>query len=139
MHHVLKRMEATGCDLFVDVHGDEELTYNFIAGNEGIPAWDERLEKLQVRPDLTDAASLSSPAPEQSRLPAGYSPNACSHPEQCPTVTGTSRLVRLMYIALRLHAPCIGTESISIALHHSNPPHNLLLVRHCCCSDTLRT
>lgn len=48
MFHVLKRMEATGCDLFVDVHGDEELTYNFIAGNEGIPAWDERLEKLQV-------------------------------------------------------------------------------------------
>ena len=35
VYHVMKAMEATGCDLFVDVHGDEELTYNFIAGNEG--------------------------------------------------------------------------------------------------------
>jgi hypothetical protein len=42
-------MEETGCDLFIDVHGDEELTYNFIAGNEGIPSWDDRLKSLQVR------------------------------------------------------------------------------------------
>ena len=42
-------MEETGCDLFIDVHGDEELTYNFIAGNEGIPSWDDRLHSLQVR------------------------------------------------------------------------------------------
>ncbi len=42
------KMEETGCDLFIDVHGDEELTYNFIAGIEGIPSWDDRLHKLQV-------------------------------------------------------------------------------------------
>ena len=30
-----------------DIHGDEEIEYNFLAGNEGIPAWDDRLKKLQ--------------------------------------------------------------------------------------------
>lgn len=48
MYWVTKRMEETGCDLFIDVHGDEALPYNFIAGNEGIPAWSPRLQKLQV-------------------------------------------------------------------------------------------
>ena len=36
-----------GCDFFADIHGDEEIEYNFLAGNEGIPAWDDRLKKLQ--------------------------------------------------------------------------------------------
>ena len=48
VYWVEKRMAETGCDLFIDVHGDEALPYNFIAGNEGIPAWDDRLQRLQV-------------------------------------------------------------------------------------------
>lgn len=32
-------MENTGVDVFLDVHGDEALPYNFIAGAEGIPSW----------------------------------------------------------------------------------------------------
>lgn len=31
VHHILRKMEETGVDFFADVHGDEELTYNFIA------------------------------------------------------------------------------------------------------------
>lgn len=37
--HVRQRMEQTGIDLVLDVHGDEALPYNFIAGTEGIPDW----------------------------------------------------------------------------------------------------
>ena len=33
-----------GVDFLADVHGDEELPYNFIAGTEGIPSFDQRLE-----------------------------------------------------------------------------------------------
>jgi murein tripeptide amidase MpaA len=33
--------------MLVDVHGDEELPYCFIAGMEGIPSWDARKEGLQ--------------------------------------------------------------------------------------------
>ncbi len=37
--HVLGVMEKTGIDLALDVHGDEALPYNFIAGAEGIPGF----------------------------------------------------------------------------------------------------
>jgi murein tripeptide amidase MpaA len=46
--HTLAHMQATGVDLLVDVHGDEELPYCFIAGNEGIPSWSPRLKTLQA-------------------------------------------------------------------------------------------
>lgn len=45
--HVRDAMDATGVDFCLDVHGDEELPYNFIAGAEGIPGWSERLAGLQ--------------------------------------------------------------------------------------------
>lgn len=40
--HVLNRMRETGIDLALDVHGDEALPYNFIAGGEGAPNFDAR-------------------------------------------------------------------------------------------------
>lgn len=43
---VLQKMIETGCDLAFDVHGDEALPYNFIAGSEGIPKWSDRLSGL---------------------------------------------------------------------------------------------
>jgi len=39
--HVRRRMAATGVDLALDIHGDEALPYNFIAGTEGVPDWNE--------------------------------------------------------------------------------------------------
>lgn len=47
VHLVLQKMMETGCDLALDVHGDEALPYNFIAGTEGIPSWSDRLAGLQ--------------------------------------------------------------------------------------------
>ena len=38
---VLNKMRETGLQLALDVHGDEALPYNFIAGAEGIPRWDD--------------------------------------------------------------------------------------------------
>jgi len=32
--HVRQRMHETGCDLFLDIHGDEGLPYVFVAGSE---------------------------------------------------------------------------------------------------------
>lgn len=43
---VLQKMIETGCDLAFDIHGDEALPYNFIAGSEGIPKWSDRLSGL---------------------------------------------------------------------------------------------
>lgn len=46
---VLDRMDAVGVDFCLDVHGDEELPYNFLSGAEGIPGWTERLAALDAR------------------------------------------------------------------------------------------
>ena len=43
---VLSKMEKTGVDLFLDIHGDEELPYNFFAGAVNVPTWGKRLESL---------------------------------------------------------------------------------------------
>jgi murein tripeptide amidase MpaA len=44
--HVLAAMRRTGVDLFLDMHGDEALPYNFIAGAEGTPGWDDAAKAL---------------------------------------------------------------------------------------------
>jgi murein tripeptide amidase MpaA len=43
---VLAAMGETGVDLFLDMHGDEALPYNFIAGAEGTPGWDDSAKAL---------------------------------------------------------------------------------------------
>ena len=40
-----QRMHETGVDFFLDVHGDEALPYNFIAGAEGVPRWTEAMDQ----------------------------------------------------------------------------------------------
>ncbi len=37
VYHTLEAIKQTGVDLHLDVHGDEGLPYNFIAGGEGAP------------------------------------------------------------------------------------------------------
>ena len=43
-----QKMTETGIDLALDVHGDEALPYNFIAGTEGIPAWTEQRDSQLI-------------------------------------------------------------------------------------------
>ena len=44
---VRERMIAEGGDLFLDIHGDEEIPYNFVAGCEGNPGYDKRHAQLE--------------------------------------------------------------------------------------------
>jgi len=46
VYHVLSKMDKTGCDVFLDIHGDEELPFNFLSGSEGCPNWSKRLKVL---------------------------------------------------------------------------------------------
>ncbi|MEH6444758.1 MAG: M14-type cytosolic carboxypeptidase [Oceanospirillaceae bacterium] len=43
---VREKMQQTGMDFCLDVHGDEALAYNFIAGSEGIPSWNDARQQL---------------------------------------------------------------------------------------------
>ncbi|KAF5835263.1 peptidase M14, carboxypeptidase A [Dunaliella salina] len=47
VYYTLQAMAAEGVDFMLDVHGDEELPYCFVAGLDGIPAWGPRLQGLQ--------------------------------------------------------------------------------------------
>lgn len=58
---VREKMRETGVDFCLDVHGDEGLPHNFIAGPEGVPSWDAQKDMLltdfkrtwqQVNPDF---------------------------------------------------------------------------------------
>ena len=44
---VRERMQATGADFCLDVHGDEALPYNFLAGMMGIPSLSDRQKTHQ--------------------------------------------------------------------------------------------
>jgi len=47
VYYVREKMQETGVDLFLDIHGDESIPYVFLSGNEGIPSFNTRLEQLQ--------------------------------------------------------------------------------------------
>lgn len=44
---VRQEMVNTGVDMYLDIHGDEAIPYNFVAGCEGNPSYDKRLEQLE--------------------------------------------------------------------------------------------
>lgn len=46
---VRDRMDETGVDFAIDVHGDEAIPYVFLAGFEGIPKWTDRQGALFAR------------------------------------------------------------------------------------------
>ena len=75
--HVVRRMEQTGIAMCLDVHGDEALPYNFIAGYEGVPNVSEahlaRLirykgELARLTPDFQVEHGYPKPAPGQGNL-----------------------------------------------------------------------
>jgi len=60
--HVLKKMEETGCDIFCDIHGDEEIPFNFLA-QPVVPNWGPRLKALYGA--FTAAYSRANPDMQQ--------------------------------------------------------------------------
>jgi murein tripeptide amidase MpaA len=47
VHFVQQQMRAVGVDLFLDIHGDEEIPHVFTAGCEGNPGYSPRLDRLE--------------------------------------------------------------------------------------------
>ena len=57
--HVRERMHQTGCQLFLDVHGDESLPYVFAAGSEMLEGFTE--EQVQAQQIFIQAFKQASP------------------------------------------------------------------------------
>eukprot|EP00522_Entomoneis_paludosa_P007843 CAMPEP_0172444896 /NCGR_PEP_ID=MMETSP1065-20121228/4908_1 /TAXON_ID=265537 /ORGANISM="Amphiprora paludosa, Strain CCMP125" /LENGTH=416 /DNA_ID=CAMNT_0013195641 /DNA_START=1 /DNA_END=1251 /DNA_ORIENTATION=+ len=95
--HTLRKMQQTGVDVFVDVHGDEELPFNFISGAEHVPNWSKRLETLHgaFTAAYTRANSDMQPhigyppmeSPEQALPYMNVATNQVSNRFQCLSVT----------------------------------------------------
>ena len=75
--HVLNKMQETGVDMFLDVHGDEALPYNFVAGSEGNPGYSDRIKNLEdafkqalmaVSPEFQDDFGYSKDKPGEANM-----------------------------------------------------------------------
>ena len=74
---VRQKMQETGVDLFLDIHGDEAIPYVFVAGTEGVPGYGERIAALEARfketlalasPDFQDTHGYDKDAPGEANL-----------------------------------------------------------------------
>lgn len=74
---VLDKMQETGVDLFLDVHGDEALPYNFVAGSEGNPNYSEHIRMLEnlfkdtlltITPEFQDTFGYDKDEPGKANL-----------------------------------------------------------------------
>jgi murein tripeptide amidase MpaA len=74
---VRNAMDSTGVDFAMDVHGDEAIPANFLAGFEGIPSITERQTRLfklfsdtleRLSPDFQTAQGYEIPAPGQANM-----------------------------------------------------------------------
>ncbi|WP_160153930.1 M14-type cytosolic carboxypeptidase [Microbulbifer sp. ALW1] len=83
---VRERMLATGGDMFLDIHGDEALPFNFVAACEGIPGYDEKHAALEntfkqafekVSPDFQTEHGYPLDKPGEANMTVGT--NWCGH------------------------------------------------------------
>lgn len=84
VYYTKQKMKETGCDLFIDVHGDEEFPLVFLAGAEGIPSYTAGMERLKhqfmelwmrVSPDFTDPRNyygVEAPGQADLRLASNW-------------------------------------------------------------------
>jgi murein tripeptide amidase MpaA len=74
---VRNAMDKTGVDFAMDVHGDEAIPANFLAGFEGIPSITDRQSKLfesfsetleRICPDFQRSQGYEIPAPGEANM-----------------------------------------------------------------------
>lgn len=77
VYYVRERMHKTGVDIALDVHGDEALPYNFIAGGEGVARWNDAMENdlkafkellARISPDFQTEFGYERDAPKSADL-----------------------------------------------------------------------
>ncbi|MEO6624832.1 MAG: M14-type cytosolic carboxypeptidase [Burkholderiaceae bacterium] len=91
---VRAHMEMTGVDLCLDVHGDEGLPYNFVAGSEGIAGFGPRLKDLQdtfkaawsaANPDFQDRVNYGAAHANKANM--ALATNWVAHRFECLALT----------------------------------------------------
>ena len=121
---VLKRMQATGVDFAMDVHGDESIPHVFIAGFEGIPSITDR--QLALLADYKTRLARLSPD-FQTRM--GYP--AASAGRANLTMSTNAVAERFGCLAMTLEMPFKDNDDLSDALEGWSPGRSKALGRDC--------
>jgi murein tripeptide amidase MpaA len=89
-----QEMDKVGVDLFLDIHGDENLPYNFVAGSEGNTSYSDEIAKqesifkeayLNACPDFQTEFGYSLDKPGEANMTVAT--NAVAHRFNCLSYT----------------------------------------------------
>ena len=120
--YVRDEMDRTGVDFAMDVHGDEAIAANFLAGFEGIPSW------KQEQQDLFDAfsAALVRATPD-FQTDKGYQ---IPGPGQANLSMSTAQLAeRFGAVSMTLEMPFKDNDDLPDPVHGWSPDRCRLLAR----------
>ena len=122
--HVLEEMKKTGVDFAIDVHGDEAIAANFLAGFEGIPSW------KQAQQDLFDAFSRALvEATPDFQTDKGYE---IPKPGEANLSMSTAQLAeRFGAVSMTLEMPFKDNEDLPDPVYGWSPERSRLLARSC--------
>jgi len=120
----LRRMERTGVDFAMDVHGDEAIPHVFLAGFEGIPRWTERQGALYAR--FRDLLAARSPD-FQTRHGYGVAP-----PGKANLSMSTNQLAnRFDCVSMTLEMPFKDNDDLPDPEQGWSPRRSKLLAHDC--------
>jgi len=124
VYQVRAAMDETGVDFAMDVHGDEAIAANFLAGFEGIPSW------KQEQQDLFDvfASELLRLSPD-FQTEKGYE---VAGPGQANLSMSTTQLAeRYGAVSMTLEMPFKDNEALPDPVHGWSPERCRLLAGAC--------
>jgi len=88
---VQQHMASTGVDMCLDIHGDEALPYNFIAGTEGVASWNDARDQQLIgfkrtlaalNPDFQTEHGYPRNQPNSANL--SFCSNSVAQTYKCP-------------------------------------------------------
>jgi murein tripeptide amidase MpaA len=124
VYHVLAEMDRTGVDFAIDVHGDEAIPYNFIAGFEGIPSLKD--DQLALFHAFADALVARSP---EFQTRQGYE---IAKPGQANLSMSTAQLAeRFGAVTMTLEMPFKDNDDLPDPEYGWSPDRCRLLSRSC--------
>jgi murein tripeptide amidase MpaA len=122
--HVLRKMDQTGVDFAMDVHGDEAIPANFLAGFEGIPGWNKAQGALFRR--YSDELVRATPDFQTEK---GYE---IAKPGQANLSMSTAQLAeRFGAISMTLEMPFKDNDDLPDPLYGWSPDRCRNLARSC--------
>ena len=122
--HVLAKMDETGVDFAIDVHGDEAIPHVFLAGFDGIPSWTDRQGALFAC--YRDTLARLTP---DFQTRHGYPPSA---PGKANLTMSTNQLAeRFGAVAMTLEMPFKDHDDLPDPVHGWSAARSMALGRDC--------